>query len=198
MYVNHLEVTDPNSRSIAIDYLNSRFASEYVKVVYIYFDYTIHRTQTAAHVTTSLLKQLLSQCDQLPAGLDSLYALYDESLRTSTRPDLSTFTQLLILCAQEFSIYAVFDAMDECNEDYQADIISLFIDLQKSSCKLLISSRPHLRNLLFEIKCTRLLEVCAEESDLRAYILTRLEQKRNRCVELKHRSLQLAKSADGM
>ena len=186
------------SRSIAIDHLINKFRDENVKVVYVYFDYKAERTQTTIDVVRSLLKQLLSQFDNLPPELEPLYTLYGKSIRTSTRPDITICIRLLASCSQISSIYAVFDAIDECSDVYQKEVLELFAHLQKSGYRLLISSRPHLYKLLHQLSDTETLEICANEADLRNYITTRLNEEGNVSEKFKAKCLELINNVGGM
>jgi len=163
-------------------------------VVYIYFDYNAQKIQTSVNILTNLIRQL-SQSDISP----ELEALYDQSMRDHIRPDENTFRQLLTSCSQKFSsVYAVFDALDECSESYQKEMLALFTHLQNSAYRLLISFRPHLYELRDKLESTQTLDVSAKDSDLRGYITTRLERKGNRSAHLKDRCTELAKNVDGM
>src|SRR5947207_3526492 len=188
--------THQNCRSIAIDHLNNLFhqGQEKVKLVYVYFDYKAQQTQTLTNVVESLLKQLVSQLETVPPELD---ALYEESIRKITRPETSKLSETLLSLLKGFCTFAVFDALDECSEKHQAKILSLFSDLQKSACRLLVSSRPHIQCL--EKLTDRLtFSVVADESDLRNYIIFRLKKERNKNEVLEARCLQLSKGAEGM
>lgn len=185
-----------NFRSIAINDLKSRFdADENVQVIYMYFDYKSQQSQSVVDVAMGLLKQLLaSQQVDVPSELESLYS-------TSTKPNLATCKRLLAECAKRSgTIYAVFDAIDECGEISQQDILDLFGHLQQTGpYRMLISSRPHLlQNLRDQLKDTRTLEIYANKSDLKNYITKRLHEKGVKDANLKNRCLELANSAQGM
>jgi hypothetical protein len=186
------------SRSIAIDYLKNKFRDENVKVVYVYFDYKAERTQTRIDIVRILLKQLLSQFDTVPPELESLYTLYDESICTSTNPDITTLTRFLTLCSQISTIYAIFDAIDECSDVHQMEVLELFAHLQQSGYRLLISSRPHLHESLNQLSDRQSLEVCANESDLRNYIIARLIKEGIVSDKFKAKCLDLINDVGGM
>lgn len=164
-------------------------------MVYVYFDYKAQQSQAGIHVAKSLLKQLLCRSDNIPSELESLY---NESIRTSGKPDIPTFTQLLKLYAQKFSIYAIFDALDECSDDHQKELLSLFADLQKGAYRLLISSRPHLPHLRDRLGSTKTLEIGAEESDLTNYVTARLDNERHNNLHLRVKCIELMKGVQRM
>lgn len=144
----------------------------------MYFDYKAQQTQTPIDIVTGLLKQLLTQLADIPEELE---CLYDECTRADKKPDQSTLTQLLASVSQKFStVYMIFDALDECSDSHQKDMSGLFAQLQQSSHRLLISFRSHLNKLgstLFDI---RIFQISANESDLKQYVTSRLEEKGNK------------------
>lgn len=88
-----------------------------IQIIFFYFDYNKpQKSQTPADVAASLLKQLFynikSEFPEIEKAHDSL---------STGRPNLKLFISLLesYLRAHSASIYAVFDALDECNESYQ-------------------------------------------------------------------------------
>jgi NACHT domain len=181
-------------RSIAINDLKNRFpADRNVQVIHLYFDYKSQQSQTVVDIAINLLKQLLSRLDNIPNELDSLYC-------ANTRPDLPACKRLLTLCSKQFgTIFAVFDAIDECCDSYRKELLALFAHLLQSGCKLLISSRPHLlRNLRDQLSSARTIEVYANESDLRNYITVRLREKGNKDTNLEVKCLELATGVYGM
>lgn len=163
--------------------------------MYIYFDYKAQKTETAIDVARTLLKQLVTQCHNLPTGLE---ALYERATKTDTDPDLAAFVEYLKIFSQSFPIYAVFDAMDECADDCQEPILALFAELQESGWRLLISCRPHLESLQDQWRNIQIFEIVADESDLKNYILTRLQKEKNNNAILEMKCLELAKGVKGM
>lgn len=163
--------------------------------MYVYFDYKAQQTQTAIDVARILLKQLVSQSHNLPTDLE---ALYERSIRSHSNPDLTTFIQFLKTFSQDFPIYAVFDAMDECVDDCHEPVLALLAELQNYGWRLLISCRPHLQSFQNEWKNIQLFEIMAEESDLENYILATLQKEKNSNVTLETKCLELAKGVQGM
>ena len=186
---------DKICRSIAIEYLKNQFENQKSwKLVYIYFDYKAQQSQTPTHVVESLLKQLISQLETIPLDLD---VLYEESIRKAMRPETNKLREVLLLLLKEPWTFAVFDALDECSQHHQAKILSLFADLQKLECRLLVSSHPHIQRLQ-ELTDKLTFNVMADESDLMNYIIFRLKKERNTNKDLEERCLQLSKGAEGM
>jgi hypothetical protein len=101
-------------------------------------------------------------------------------------------------CSKDFTwVYAVFDALDECSEAQQEEILSVLGHLQQSGYRFLISSRLHFRRLKkwFSDICT--LEISANEADLDNYVSVRLQEEGNSDI-LKARCLDLMRNVQGM
>lgn len=184
-------------RSVAIDYLQNHYRSENVAILFFYFDYKAQQSQTTIEIAMSLLKQLLCKFDHVPSEVDSLF---DLCTRTGIRPDQSIIVQLLMSYSSKVSsIYAILDALDECSDDNQISVLALLSQLQqKSNYKILVSFRSHLKALQKTVPCAQTIEVRADESDLRNYIIAKLDEKKNKSMGLRERCLQLAKGVDGM
>jgi hypothetical protein len=134
----------------------------------IYFDIQSQKRQTGAHIARYLLQQLLPALDEVPAQLESQFK------DGKTLPDISTCKELLKFVASKLSIYAVFDAFDECTES-EDGVLDLLIHLNNSAYKILISSRPPLNVLQNGLGNFSTLEIRANIDDLIAYVNMRLD-----------------------
>jgi hypothetical protein len=182
-------------RSIAIDHLQDQFANETAKVIYIYFDYKSQQTQTGIDVLKGLLKQLLCQSQKVPPEVESLYT---KSILEDTAPAISAFVPVLSSCSKDFAcVYAVFDALDECSEAQQEEILSVLGHLQQFGYRFLISSRLHFRKLQKWLSDIRTLEISANDADLDNYVTVRLQQEGSSDI-LKAKCLQLMRNVKGM
>lgn len=138
---------------------------------------------------------MVSQLNDIPSELESLF---QEHVRKDTRPDEKQITRILLSCSQKLPVYAVFDAMDECNDIYQDDTLSLFADLLCSGYRLLISSRPHLTKIRDVLVDARVFNISADHSDLRTYILARLKNDKNRNIISELGCIKLIDSVEGV
>jgi hypothetical protein len=163
-------------------------------VVYVYFDYKAQESQTRMNITRSLLKQILYRSHDIPPALERLY---ESSIQHNTQLELRTLDSHLTSCFQESPVYAVFDAMDECSDDYQEEMVSFFSKLQNSGCRLLISTRPHLLALRNQLDVCAI-DITANAGDLREYIIKRLKKATNKNPTLETKCLELIKKVDGM
>jgi hypothetical protein len=101
----------------------------------------------------------------------------------------------LTLCSQKFSkIYAIFDAIDEASEPHQNEILALFAGLQSLGYKILVSGRPG--SALNKLRCgltdPRVLEIRADDSDLKQYVISRVKE-----GAMQHKCLKLVEEVDG-
>lgn len=179
------------SRSLAIDYLEVRGNA---KILYMYFDYKTQQDQTAINVAKCLLKQLLCQSRLSP----ELENLYENSIRNHQPPSIEAIKEHVKNYSKNNTIYIVVDALDECNEDHQNTLLSLFTELQGFSSRLLISFRPHLRHIQTQLFDSRIFKILANDGDLRNYTLSRLEKVKNKNPILQHRCLNLIEAVQGM
>lgn len=98
---------------------------------------------------------------------------------------------------QQFRIYAIFDGVDECSDAHQNCILSLLARLQRMGYRLLVSSRPHL-HLRDQLSYTQTIEISADESDLKKYVMARLREEKNPSPALQAKCLELIKNTHGM
>jgi hypothetical protein len=181
-------------RSIAIDAVKERFLEENIKPIFFYFDYKAQKSQTPTDVAGCLLKQLFYYTKYEFTELEKAY-----DSQGGRRPDLTLLLSLLKSYShvRNGSTYVVFDALDECDESYQNDILTLFASLQKSHYKLLISTRPHLQNFSERLTNAKSITIYAHQNDLQNYILHRLTSERSN-PKLKAKCLELADQVKGM
>ena len=111
---------------------------------------------------------------------------------------MKEFILILELCSRKFSSrFALFDALDECSDMHQKDILDLFVNLQKFGYKLLISGRPPLADCYSTLSNVCTLEIKATETDVQTYINEKMKDKKVHKKVQPH-CLELAKAADGM
>jgi hypothetical protein len=166
---------------------------------FVYFDYKGQHTQATADVIACLLKQVLTRFDDVPPEIVTFYDCHASKGERPNHDDhQSALLQFLTNHSKKFTVYAVFDALDECDELYQSELFTLFGTLQQSGYRLLGSFRPHLGHFQKVLGNPQILEVRANELDLAKYAATRLKEKGNKIPELEDQCLQLTKGVDGM
>jgi hypothetical protein len=96
------------------------------------------------------------------------------------------------------SEYLVFDAVDECDDGNLDSVLELFSKLQ-TSCRLLISTRPHLvQSLRDQISDMHLINIHGEITDMGNYVTERLRMAKNSNLSLETLCLDLIKDVNGM
>jgi hypothetical protein len=163
-------------------------------LIYVYFEYKAQQTHNGLDIVSNLLGQVVSQLDIIPAELE---IMFNKNLKKSTRPDEKQITRILLSCSQKVPVYAIFDAVDECHDVYQDNVLSLFADLLHSRYRLLISSRPHLTKLRETLVDTQTFNISAAKSDLRTFILARLKNQ-NKDAELELGCINLIDGVKGV
>jgi hypothetical protein len=183
------------------DNLRHRFELQKVAVLHIYFDYKDRQNQSDVRILSSLLKQLVSQLKIIPS---SLAALHDVSIATNTKPGRLTLLGHFIACVGQFeSVYILLDAIDECVDREQDQILSLLNDLlSESTLKIMITSRPHLTNRIYTLSASILgisINPTDIDDDVQTYLISRLREERFLRQDLKNRIVQeISKQAEGM
>ena len=167
---------------MVIDELSAESKNGSIAYAYYYFEYN-QADQSVTTVVASLLRQFASWIPegQMPR---ELYALYGELRRTGTRPD--TKSQLLpnlITVSKRFETrFLVFDALDECKESELQKFLDVLDDLNKSSFKIYITSRPHISKLnrfLQRHDESMELEIVADSTEVTTYVVKRVNEKEN-------------------
>lgn len=184
-------------RSIAIDYLIERSRNENFKVVYVYYEYKQQKVQTNIHIVRNLLRQLISQLTAIPEEIGDLY---DEFTKTGVNHDLiQTLTEHLLSQFQTYRTIAVFDALDECNSDQIKYLLELFRGMPRGSSRILASSRPH-STFLYDLSDpdVRRINIVADESDLKNFVMVKLNDAGETYEPLRTRCFELIKGVQGM
>ena len=143
----------------------------------------------------SLLKQIISHQDHIPLELTELY---DTGINPLNRTTL--LAQFMSACSQFDSIYVVFDAFDECDENQQEELLLLIEELlSRPSLRLLVTSRPHLRRLKSFPDPAVLMSVTVTDEDVRTYLSSRLQQVGYLSQVVKNKTVEvISQSAQGM
>jgi hypothetical protein len=186
-----LTISTLTYRSIAVDYIHDRKA----KVVYIYFDYKSHESQTWIDIARSLLKQLLSQLAVIPDDL----AEYVMECKSKSQPvDSNTVIEYLLSLSSLSPVYAIFDAMDECSENNLRKVLKLFNKLQ-GLFRLLISTRHHLvQSLRDHIDDVQVINIKGDTDDVENYVRERLRTAKNTKPALEENCVALVKDVEGL
>ncbi|KAL9629658.1 MAG: hypothetical protein Q9164_006782 [Protoblastenia rupestris] len=127
--------------SLVIDDLFREHLNDKTPVTYFYCDYREQDTYSAAHILSSLLKQLLTKLYPLPQSFMNVFDGYQHGKDTLARPRLQDVKNEFISTASRFrQIFVVLDALDECNAAYRTEILHMITWLGHSF-RVFITSR---------------------------------------------------------
>ena len=168
-----------NRRSVVVDYMFSNYASEDTKVVYIYCDYKDQAAQTASNLIACLARQMIGHPAALP---QQLVALHRDLISQKKRPSLDELKTLLIgLCNQSARTYIIVDALDECEANHERRLLLRMLEvLPPKLVRLFVTSRPNSEDISRHLSKASQIIITAPESDLREYIIEKMEERRDR------------------
>jgi ankyrin repeat domain-containing protein 50 len=159
-------------RSTVVEHLSKRFKEVVdIGVVCIYCNYREATAQTLDNLIASLWRQLvIEKRHPLTAGVNNLY---ESHIERGTRPELNDVKEALRSEIENFSkVFVVVDALDEClDSNRRADLLTELRALPKVN--LMVTSRP-LRINECEFERSILLEISAQENDVRTYAENRI------------------------
>jgi hypothetical protein len=100
-------------------------------------------------------------------------------------------------CADFDCIYVVFDALDECEDTQQEHILALVSELLRiSSIRIMLTSRTQVQTVPAS---TNVIDIKAEDADIRISRSSRLQGVRHLTQDLKHEVVEvIARGAEGM
>jgi hypothetical protein len=153
-----------------IAHIRAVFVGDNVAIACIYCDYKNQIEQTVFGLLAGLLKQFVQD---RPAISNHVRSLYECHFVHSTRPTPKEVTQALRAEIGTYSkVFIVVDALDECLEGNQRDLVTELGSLG-STVNLMVASRPLplIQELFQHAKC---LNISANNDDVRTYIRDRI------------------------
>lgn len=144
-----------------------------VGIAFVYCDYKEYHT--SAELIGSLLQQLVQRQTTISLEIRQLYYSHGKK---NTRPSLSEYSKLLRSESRTFSnVFIVIDALDEC-EEYDGTRAKLLSEIQKLQpiVRLLVTSRPHITNVISKFKDSTRLDIRASDEDIKRYLEGRIEE----------------------
>lgn len=161
---------DAEFSSLVIDHLQ-RTAQSTSAIVYVYFNYNEQKTQSVTNVAADILKQLVSQFDDVPQDIVDL--LNDMRSKSRHLPDAKIIIELIHEIAARFSVfYLILDALDEC--DYfsvRPKWLEFINRLESWGTRAFITCRPH---AMPDGDTFERLEVRAHVEDISIYVRAKL------------------------
>ena len=170
-----LFITDFGLRSIIIDHLERTFNDQNdIGIAYIYCNYK-EEGQTSVDLVGSILQQLVQRHSHASSDIRALYKTHSSKC---TRATLSEYSTLLQMECRPFSkVFIVIDALDECREadGTRRKLLSALQKLPPTVC-ILVTSRPHVRDVTEIFENAAGLEVIASDHDIRRFLAGQIEE----------------------
>lgn len=163
-------------RSFIIDHLKQLFSEDDVVVAFIYCNYNEREEQTLVNLLGSLLQQFVQQRSTIPTDLQKVYESHE---RKKTRPSVAEYSRLLESQLSSFSeAFLVIDALDEyLDNDRTRDALLAEIRKLQPRLRLLVTSRPNVKNLALNFDNVTQLEIRASDSDIKRYLESEIYKK---------------------
>ncbi|KAJ5491905.1 hypothetical protein N7453_010002 [Penicillium expansum] len=158
--------------SIIIDDLLDSRSSETSPVAFFYFDHQDQSTQGTSAVLCCILRQLLEQLPEIPSPVAELY---EKSGHQGQMPLHECERLLTGLVSGHRFAYLVFDGLDE-SEHRKSFVQSIQNVVRSRQIRMLVTSRPHIRDLIDLSQQHPNLKIEAHEEDLKTYLYQGLEQ----------------------
>lgn len=141
-------------------------------MAYFYFDHQDQASQSISAVLCSVLRQLLEQIPTIPNSVTELY----EKSGNKGSITLNECERLLADLASVLEyVYLVFDGLDEAAHR-RAFLQSILNVARSPRVRLLVTSRPHISDLIDLFQQYPNLMIRAREEDLKTYLYQELEQ----------------------
>jgi len=172
------------SSSIVIDHLIDLAHHTKSYVAYFFFDYKSQEAQRPFSIVSCLLRQVLSQHTGRPRQLDSLWELFD---RKQGLPSWKLLVDKFCQLCSETPVYVVLDALDECDSnENRGPILGFIEEMRRRQVRLFATSRPFPQDILDAFDGSVSVDVEANNTDLRGYLLDRIgKSKKNKGIMTK-------------
>jgi NACHT domain len=158
-------------RSVVIDYLHNLSVAQNVGISYLYCDGT---PEVSSNFATRLLKQIAMQMNPLPQEIFDFYESHKRMGLPSSSAGFSKIFQLLCPCFR--SLFVIIDALDEVkNQTDRKEILQVLKILESAGSSILVTSRPHLRDVNNALQHAKWIDIKAREEDIQAYLRRTLE-----------------------
>ncbi|KAJ4218988.1 hypothetical protein NW759_008144 [Fusarium solani] len=187
--------------STAVTYIEENTGDSDVAIAYVYCDYKDPATLSETNIWSSIVRQLVESCQQMPAEISSFREKYLEKRSLPTDEERISLVRALSRLFRK--TYILVDALDECPEENREAFIALAGQVQYFT-HLLITSRLNL-DLTTSFQNLGRINVRAHPSDVEVYLNSKMStSKRMASFMAKDPSLRgdiiqsLLEKADGM
>lgn len=145
-------------------------------MAYVYCDYKDQAAQTASNLIACLARQIVGRPQVLPQPLVALHKKLEQQNR---RPSFDELKELLTaLCKHYAKIYILVDALDECEAVLERRLLlPVLRSLPSRTTRLFVTSRPNNEDICQSFGKQSRIDIVAHDSDLRLYIMERMEER---------------------
>jgi len=135
-----------NSSSLVIDRLCDWAGEQNAAVACFYFDFAEQKEQSPTKILSSLLKQVISGLENIPANV--LQAFRDQAKIIGGRKlELSELVDMLQDISSSRPTFICIDALDECIAEYRAKLLDSLRQIKRKSpgTRIFLAGRLHVR-----------------------------------------------------
>ena len=158
--------THPN-RSLVVDLLQAELDDNGIGLAYIYCDYNEQDQQTPSQLIGALNKQLARQSVPLPAQVRTLYTDSKElKVPLDVNQQIELFHQLVALFPTNFIVIDALDEADGLVKEHRRIFLDAIRRFMSSPIRLLVTSRPHARDIDTLFQSRPKLRIVADENDV--------------------------------
>jgi len=139
-------LTSRGDSSLVVDWLCEWTRGQHTAVTCFYFDFAARKEQTATCMLGSLIKQMISRTEGIPAEIWGALREQKDAV-SGRRPQLGDIVKMLQLITSSQPTFMVIDALDECTAVQRYRLFdSLKEILEKSpGARIFVTGRPHIR-----------------------------------------------------
>ena len=172
-----LLLTDCGGSSVVVDYLCGQAIKRDMAVACFYYDFASREAQSPTNLLGSLLKQLLSGLDSIPAEIRERFWAQQKALG-GQRLQLPDIVKMFPIVSSFQRTFICVDALDECIPKYRLEVLYALGQILKGSLntRIFMTGRSHVRGVVERELGGRVICVSIKprDEDIVAYLRARL------------------------
>lgn len=135
---------------------------------YFYCDYRTSGHKTiATEIAAAILRQLIETETTLPEALKTTYQNLDSGRKKLKLDDITTLIKNIYFKQHDY--FVIIDALDECHFQ-RKQVLQVLRKMVDASARVLVSSRPHIREFSHSFKSHSRLEIKTNPSDITTFV----------------------------
>jgi len=172
-------LTSRGDSSLVVDWLCEWTRGQHTAITCFYFDFAARKEQTATGMLGSLIKQMVSRTEGIPAEI--WRALREQKDAVSgRRPRLSDIVKMLQLITSSQRTFMVIDALDECTAVQRYRLFDSLKEILERSpgARIFVTGRPHIREEIETRLAGRVtsVSICPTGDDIVRFLRVRLSE----------------------